>query len=276
MHKLDQSFCSIGNDGVKVLRKELLRVSEERRNRAMTDPAELWRQWFETGTRMWSGALGAGQGNRMDPYGLYRQWFNSLEDFQELLFDGGFRSPAAALRDVSGPTLAVDPSAAAQNPAAAAQPAVDAVKGQVVEAQNLWKQWFEATQDSWQKAAGLGQEAVELVPRWAAMWDQIRNNLLSAEGYPTDPLQFATRWYSATRCWTPPATFCRATRASIRSSGATPRSTSRASRSQCAATLPASPGSWWRWRTRSTGSRRPLRTSSTVTPSPPPPSRLGT
>src|SRR5918997_4488629 len=183
-----------------VRRKELLRVSEERRNRAMADPAELWRQWFEMGTRMWSGALGAGQGNRMDPYGLYRQWFNSLEDFQELLFDGGFRSPAAALRDGSGPgpTLAVDPSAAAQNPAAAAQPAVDAVKGQAVEAQNLWKQWFEAAQDSWQKAAGLGREAVELGPRWVAMWDQIRNNLLSAEGYPTDPLQFVTRWYNAT------------------------------------------------------------------------------
>ncbi len=164
----------------------------------MTDPAELWRQWFETGTRMWSGALGAGQGNQMDPYGLYRQWFNSLEDFQEMLFDGGFRSPAAALRNGGGSTPAINPAAAAQNPAAAAQPAVDAVKGQAVEAQNLWKQWFEASQDSWQKAAGLGREAVELVPRWVAMWDQIRNNLLSAEGYPTDPLQFATRWYNAT------------------------------------------------------------------------------
>ena len=179
--------------------KGALRVSEERRNRAMTDPAELWRQWFETGTRMWSGALGARQGNQMDPYGLYRQWFNSLEDFQEMLFDGGFRSPAAALRDGSGSsTPVIDPSAAAQNPAVAAQPAVDAVKGQAVEAQNLWKQWFEASQDSWQKAAGLGREAVELVPRWVAMWDLIRNNLLSAEGYPTDPLQFATRWYNAT------------------------------------------------------------------------------
>src|SRR5918999_3092809 len=160
MHKLDQSFCIIGNDDVKVLRKELLRVSEERRNRAMTDPAELWRQWFETGTRMWSGALGSGQGNRMDPYGLYRQWFNSLEDFQEMLFDGGFRSPAAALRDGSGSAPVVDPSAAAQNPAAASQPAVDAVKGQAVEAQNLWKEWVEGSQDSWQKAAGVGREAV--------------------------------------------------------------------------------------------------------------------
>jgi polyhydroxyalkanoic acid synthase PhaR subunit len=186
-----------------VLRKELLRVSEERRNRATTDLAELWRQWFETGTRMWSGALGAGQGtgqgNQMDPYGLYRQWFNSLEDFQELLFDGGFRSPAAALsRDGGGSTPVIDPASAAQNPAAAEQPALDAVKGQAVEAQNLWKQWFEGAQDSWQKAAGLGREAVELGPRWVAMWDQIRNNFLSVGGYPTDPLQFATRWYNAT------------------------------------------------------------------------------
>jgi polyhydroxyalkanoic acid synthase PhaR subunit len=182
-----------------VLRKELLRVSEERRNRATTDLAELWRQWFETGTRMWSGALGAGQGNQMDPYGLYRQWFNSLGDFQELLFDGGFRSPVAALsRDGGGSTPVVDPASAAQNPAAAEQPALDAVKGQAVEAQNLWKQWFEGAQDSWQKAAGLGREAVELGPRWVAMWDQIRNNFLSVGGYPTDPLQFATRWYNAT------------------------------------------------------------------------------
>ena len=174
-------------------------MSEERRNRATTDLAELWRQWFETGTRMWSGALGAGQGNQMDPYGLYRQWFNSLGDFQELLFDGGFRSPAAALsRDGGGSTPVIDPASAAQNPAAAEQPALDAVKGQAVEAQNLWKQWFEGAQDSWQKAAGLGREAVELGPRWVAMWDQIRNNFLSVGGYPTDPLQFATRWYNAT------------------------------------------------------------------------------
>ena len=174
-------------------------MSEERRNRATTDLAELWRQWFETGTRMWSGALGAGQENQMDPYGLYRQWFNSLEDFQELLFDGGFRSPAAALsRDGGGSTPVIDPASAAQNPAAAEQPALDAVKGQAVEAQNLWKQWFEGAQDSWQKAAGLGREAVELGPRWVAMWDQIRNNFLSVGGYPTDPLQFATRWYNAT------------------------------------------------------------------------------
>jgi hypothetical protein len=66
------------------------------------------------------------------------------------------------------------------------------------EVQNLWKQWYEAMTDSWQKAAAFGTEAINLAPRWAETLEQIRHNFLSADGYPTDPLQFATRWYNAT------------------------------------------------------------------------------
>jgi polyhydroxyalkanoic acid synthase PhaR subunit len=170
-------------------------VSEERRGRAMIDPMGLWRQWYETGTKMWSDVFQAGRENYMDPYGLYRQWFNGLEDLQERMFRSVSGSPTG---DGSSAAPVVDQTGAAMNPAAAAKPVVDAAKGQVVEAQNLWKQWFDAMVDSWQKAAALGTEAVELTPRWIAMLDQARNNFLSAEGYPTDPLQFATRWYNAT------------------------------------------------------------------------------
>jgi exonuclease VII small subunit len=182
--------------------KEPVQVSEERRGRAMTDPTELWRQWFETGTKMWANVFEASRDNYMDPYGLYRQWFNGLEDLQQQML--GSMGISSASRDGdpastrgNNPASLVSPAAAA-NPAAAQSPAVDAAKGQVAEAQNLWKQWFEAAAESWQKTLGLGQEAVELTPRWIAMWDQIRNNFMSAEGYPTDPLQFATRWYNAT------------------------------------------------------------------------------
>jgi exonuclease VII small subunit len=188
-----------------VLRKELLQVSEERRSQSMMDPTQLWRQWFETSTRMWSGVFGAGRENLLDPYGLYRQWFNSLEELQEQMF--GAMGGAPALRNGSRPALgdgtpnnraSLESPAASANPAAAQRPVADAAAGQVAEAQNLWKQWFEANQDFWQKAAKVGEEAVDLAPRWLATLDQIRNNLLSAEGYPTDPLQFATRWYNAT------------------------------------------------------------------------------
>jgi exonuclease VII small subunit len=171
----------------------------------MMDPTQLWRQWFETSTRMWSGVFGAGRENLLDPYGLYRQWFTSLEELQGQMF--GALGEASALRNGSRPALgdgtpntpaSVQSPAASAEPAAAQKPVADAAAGQVAEAQNLWRQWFEANQDFWQKAAKVGEEAVDLAPRWFAMLDQIRNNLLSAEGYPTDPLQFATRWYNAT------------------------------------------------------------------------------
>ncbi len=185
-------------------------MSEEKRSRAMMDPTELWRQWYEMGTKMdptelwrqwyetstkmWSDVFGAGRENYMDPYGLYRQWFNGLEDLQERMFEP-LRRSSVAVRDGS-PASMVSP-AAAENPAAAAQPVADAAVGQAAEVQNLWKQWFEAATDSWQKAWGLGTEAIDLAPRWMAMMDQARHNFLSAEGYPTDPLQLATRWYNA-------------------------------------------------------------------------------
>ncbi len=172
-------------------------MSEERRGQAMTNPLELWRQWFETGTKMWSDVFQAGRdNNQMDPYGLYRQWFKSLEDFQEQML--GAMGGASSLMAKDGSLTSPTPSPGTGDPAAAAKPVADTVAGQAAEVQNLWKQWFEAAQDSWQKALGLGAEMVDLTPRWFAMLDQIRNNLLSAEGYPTDPLQFATRWYNAT------------------------------------------------------------------------------
>ena len=178
-------------------------MSEEGRSRSMMDPTELWRQWFEASTRMWSGVLGGGRENYLDPFGLYRQWFNGLENLQGQVFG----AMGAASQNGSRPALgdsvpsnpvSVENPAAAANPAAVQKPAADAAAGQAAEAQNLWKQWFEAAQYSWEKAVGLGQEAVDLTPRWFATLDQIRNNLLSAEGYPIDPLQFATRWYNAT------------------------------------------------------------------------------
>jgi exonuclease VII small subunit len=180
-------------------------VSEEGRSRSTMDPTELWRQWFETSTRMWSGVFGAGRQNLLDPYGLYQQWFNGMEELQQQML--GAMSMTPALRNGSRPALgdstpnnpaSAENPAASANPAAAQKPVTDAAAGQVAEAQNLWNQWFEANQYFWQKAAKVGEEAVDLAPRWFTMLDQIRNNLLSAEGFPTDPLQFATRWYNAT------------------------------------------------------------------------------
>ena len=128
------------------------------------DPSELWRRWFEAGTRVWTEVL-QGQGeNYLDPYGLYRQWLGGVEGLQR-------RMMGAA--DGAGPSEGADP-------------------------QELWRKWFDATVESWEKSAEFGEEMLEITPRWAEMLDQARANLMSAGSFPQDPLEFAVQWYNAT------------------------------------------------------------------------------
>jgi polyhydroxyalkanoic acid synthase PhaR subunit len=62
----------------------------------------------------------------------------------------------------------------------------------------MWRKWFDATVESWEKSAELGQEVLEITPRWMEMLDQARANLMSVGSFPKDPLEFAVQWYNAT------------------------------------------------------------------------------
>jgi polyhydroxyalkanoic acid synthase PhaR subunit len=126
------------------------------------DPAELWRQWMESGSRMWSEKADA-QGGQADPYGVYRRWFEGMREMQG-------RMVGAVPEPVAG-TLG---------------------------AHNLWQRWFEMTADSWQKSAEIGQNAMEILPRWMQMLDEARTNLVAGGAPPSDPLQLAAQWYNAT------------------------------------------------------------------------------
>src|SRR5918993_976400 len=68
----------------------------------------------------------------------------------------------------------------------------------VMDPTDLWRQWYEASTSTVQKGAELGQNAVDLLPRWTQMLEEARDNLLAGGNLPADPLQFATRWYNAT------------------------------------------------------------------------------
>ena len=127
------------------------------------DPAELWRQWMESGSRMWSEMAVGAQGGPVDPYGAYRRWFEGMREMQG-------RMVGAVPEPVVG-TLGVH---------------------------NLWQRWFEMTADSWQKSAETGQNAMEILPRWMQMLDEARTNLVAGGAPPSDPLQFAAQWYNAT------------------------------------------------------------------------------
>jgi pyruvate/2-oxoglutarate dehydrogenase complex dihydrolipoamide acyltransferase (E2) component len=126
------------------------------------DPMELWRQWFETGARVWTDVLrGAGE-RYADPYGLYRQWFAGMENVRERMIGTSAADGAAA-----------DP-------------------------REMWRRWFEASVESWEKSAELGGEMLEITPRWIEMLEEARTNLMSMESFPQDPLEFAVQWYNAT------------------------------------------------------------------------------
>jgi polyhydroxyalkanoic acid synthase PhaR subunit len=123
---------------------------------------ELWRQWFEAGSRVWADVLrGAGE-SYADPYGLYRQWFEGMEGMRERMMGA-----ADGARDFADP-------------------------------QEMWRRWFDATVESWEKSAELGQEMLEITPRWIEMLEEARANLMSAGSFPKDPLEFAVQWYNAT------------------------------------------------------------------------------
>ena len=137
-------------------------MAEERQRGVGMDPSELWRQWFESGSRVWADMLRESGESYLDPYGLYRQWFEGMESLQQQMLGA---SPAGS--DGADP-------------------------------QELWRRWFDATVESWEKSAVIGGEMLEIAPRWIAMLDQARANLMSVGSFPKDPLEFAVQWYNAT------------------------------------------------------------------------------
>lgn len=130
------------------------------------DATELWRQWYERNTKMWSDMARGTQGSATDPYGLYRQWFDGMREMQERMSD-----------------------------------AVPAMNGGATDGAGVvdtWRRWSEMSADGWRKGGELGRNAMEILPRWVRMLEQAQSNLVSEGAPPADPLQFATRWYNAT------------------------------------------------------------------------------
>ena len=140
-------------------------MTEERGSRPVMDPTDLWRQWYESSTKLWSDAARGAQGGYANPADFYRRWFEGAREMQRRMI--GATSPAA----------------------------VGAAPGGT---QDMWQRWSEASASSVQKGAELGQNAVDLLPRWTQMLEEARDNLLAGGNPPADPLQFATRWYNAT------------------------------------------------------------------------------
>ena len=77
-------------------------MTEESRIGAGMDPTELWTQWYETGSKMWSEVLQGGQESYVDPYGLYRQWFESMGRMRDQMMGAAGAMTAADGQESGG------------------------------------------------------------------------------------------------------------------------------------------------------------------------------
>lgn len=127
------------------------------------DATELWRKWYETSTKMWSDVARGSQGSPMDPSGMYRQWFEGMQE------------------RMSG-----------------MMPGMSGASGDGAGAADVLRRWSEMSVDGLRKSGEMGQNAMEVLPRWMRMLEEAQSNLVSGGTPPADPLQLATRWYNAT------------------------------------------------------------------------------
>lgn len=142
-------------------------MTEESKIGAGMDPTEIWAQWYETGSKMWSEVMQGAQETYVDPYGLYRQWFENVDQMRDQMMGAAGTAP-------------------------------DGQRSPATDPQEVWSKWVEATLEGWQKAAGIGTEMMSMTPRWMQMMDQTRQNLMQVQRPPNDPLELAVQWYNAT------------------------------------------------------------------------------
>ncbi len=133
-------------------------MSDGANDKSPTDPTDLWKQWYNTSSKVWSNGLDSRKETYMDPYGLYQGWLKSMQDVQERL--------------KAHPFGVMDPKEA-------------------------WRVWFEAMTDGWRKAAEMGGDPLGLMARWLEMMEEARANMQSGEGIPSDPFTFFKQWYDA-------------------------------------------------------------------------------
>lgn len=133
------------------------------RNSNSANPMEVWKQWYDSSTRMWNNLMEGGKESYVDPYGLYRSWLKGVGDATEQGKEASTALPFPGL-----------------------------------DIQELWKQWFDTTTQVWRKATEMGADPLGLTNQWLKLMEESRTRLMSGGSPPTDPFGFFKQWYDTT------------------------------------------------------------------------------
>lgn len=133
-------------------------MQDGKKSHNAVDPLELWRQWNETTFSAWLQAMESSKEAVVEPYNLYRAWMKGANTMQEQV--------------KSNPLL--------------------------TNSTELWKAWFEATMETWKKAAELGADPLGLTRQWLKLMEEAQARLSAGQPLSVDPFTLFRDWYNAT------------------------------------------------------------------------------
>ena len=128
-----------------------------------TDPIELWKRWNETTSKVWLNAVQNSATSTTNSYDLYRSWIQNVGE-----------SVSKAQEQIN-----VNPF-------------------KMMNANDAWKTWFDATMETWRKAVQQGGDPLGLTRQWLTMMEEAQQKLLAGAPLQTDPFTLFKEWYDAT------------------------------------------------------------------------------
>ncbi|HCI79725.1 MAG TPA: hypothetical protein DHW02_08550 [Ktedonobacter sp.] len=147
----------------------------------LTDPIELWRRWNETTSKAWLGALQNSAEATTSSYSQYRSWMQRVGETMNKTPQNQQGQPEQ--QGQQGQQAHSQPNI---NPFSMMNPA------------DAWKMWFDATMETWKKAAEMGGDPLGLTRQWLHMMEDAQAKLLAGTPFQTDPFTLFKQWYDAT------------------------------------------------------------------------------
>ena len=134
-------------------------MPEGANDKSPNDPTGLWRQWFDTSSRVWSNVVDGGKETYIDPYGVYQSWLKNMGEAREQMKANFFGM--------------MDPKEA-------------------------WQRWFDGMIEEWQSAAQMGADPLGVTTHMLEMIEEARAKMQAEGNLPADPFTFFKQWYDAT------------------------------------------------------------------------------
>ncbi|HEY7127681.1 MAG TPA: poly(R)-hydroxyalkanoic acid synthase subunit PhaE [Ktedonobacterales bacterium] len=184
-------------------------MSEKGTAQGTMDPTRFWKQWQDVTAQMWSGLLEQSKSATSDPFNLYNLWLKNVGEAQAQTWSMAgmldpreawkqwFEATSGAWKNVSA--LGADPlglTSAWLETLEETRTRVLAGEASPTAAFEFFKQWYEATNESWAKAVGTvfaSEQFMEAVKQFLESYAGFSKTMRKANEEYFHGLQLPTR-----------------------------------------------------------------------------------